>query len=91
MEEFQLQFFTILGDLLSSTLGYLLQWCLQLDHPMVQQKEKERTVTLWLFWAFAGKAKFFKLEIGWRQETTIVDHLKPHLRLTPMAPAISLA
>jgi len=40
---------------------------------------------------FACKAKFFKLEIGWRQETIIVDHLKPHLWLTPMAQATSLA
>ncbi len=32
----------------------------------------------------ARQAKFFKLEIGGRQETVSVDHLKPHLGLAPV-------
>ena len=35
----------------------------------------------------ARQAKFFKLEIGGRQETVSVDRLKPHLGLAPVVSA----
>jgi hypothetical protein len=52
MEDFQLQTFALLTAIFVIVNGYLLQQRrLHPDCPVVQQQEKERTVTLLPFWA----------------------------------------